>query len=67
MVRRMARKVIVNSPRKPSEPRRAGTISVQSLFYVVVCLLVVRPSENIPMVAYILQMTIIQRVLKKVS
>jgi hypothetical protein len=67
MVRRVARKVVVNSPRKHSKPRRAGTIYVQSLFYVVVSLLIVRPSENIPMVAYILQMTIIQRVLKKVS
>jgi hypothetical protein len=51
MVRCVARKVIVSSPRESSKPRRASTISVQYLFYVVISLLVVSPSEDLPMVA----------------
>jgi hypothetical protein len=51
MIRRVARKVIVSSSRKSRKPSRAGTVSVQSLFYVMIILLVVRPSEDLPMIA----------------
>jgi hypothetical protein len=59
--------MIVGDSRESGKPSRAGTKSVKSLFDVMFILLIVRPSKNVTMVAKVLQMTIIEGVLKQVS
>jgi hypothetical protein len=59
--------MIVGDSRESGKPRGAGTKSVKSFFDVMFILLIVRPSKNVTMVAKVLQMTIIESVLKQVS
>jgi hypothetical protein len=67
MIRAEVGQVVIGDSRESGEPRRAGTKSVKPFFDVVFILLVISPSEHVTMVTQVLQITIIESVLKKVS